>query len=80
MRKPTICIGANKDAGNREADQSFVFATLICLIGCTARFVSDLSWFSHEAAHKYQVASSVEHPSALVCVCYVPCTISLWHY
>ena len=33
MRKPTICIGENKDAdqlrGNREADHAFVFATRI---------------------------------------------------
>ena len=33
MGKPTICIGANKDAdqlrGNREADHAFVFASRI---------------------------------------------------
>ena len=33
MRKPTICIGENKDAdqlrGNREADHAFVFAARI---------------------------------------------------
>ena len=57
MRKPTICIGENKDAdqlrGNLKLISAFVFATkkvqslfFLNLLGvfcdCTARFVSDL--------------------------------------
>ena len=61
MRKPTICVGKNKDAdqlfGNREADHRICFrymdSTIVPLLkseipifcACTARFVSDPLFF-----------------------------------
>ena len=67
VRKPTICIGENKDAdqlrGNREADQRLCFRYLnpkfqasgsfLCLyrLVCVGPVRKPHCWFFHEAAH-----------------------------
>ena len=54
MRKPTTCIGENKDA--RQIEQFLFFKLLAFFCDCTGQFVSDLvgnpnCWFSHVKAH-----------------------------